>query len=81
MVLNNRHIALGVFVVSVTLMLMGYGQSIYSDCPQFGEQISNDSTEPPLTPTLRCIGFNLIEVLLIGGAFVGLIIGVVGLLD
>lgn len=76
--MNIGHIILGIAVFVSSISLMGYTQSYYPECPQFGEVISK--TVEPISD-LNCIFFNLAEVLLIAGAFVGTIVGIIGLIS
>lgn len=76
--MNTAKIAFGGALVLVSLIGMGYIQSLYANCAQLREIISQDSNK---FPTLDCIGFNILEGMIIFAAFVGVIVIVLGLLD
>jgi len=75
---NTGKIALGGALFFLSLIGMGYVQSLYPDCDQLGEILSQDSTE---FPTVDCMGFNIVEGMIIFAAFVGLIVVGLGFLD
>lgn len=76
--MNTLKIAFGGALIVVTLIGMGYVQSVFSDCDQLGKIISDKDSK---LPTAHCFGFNMIESLIIFAAFVGIIVVVLGLMD
>ena len=76
--MNTAKLAFGGALLIVSLIGMGYVQSLFLNCDQLGEIISNEAAE---FPTANCIGFNILESLIIFAAFVGVIVVILGLLD
>ncbi|GEM_PF-3971477 len=76
--MNTLKIAFGGALFIVALIGMGYVQSVFSDCDQLGKIISDKNSK---FPTANCIGFNILESLIIFVAFVGIIVVILGLMD
>jgi len=76
--MNTAKLAFGGALIIVSLIGMAYVQSLFTECDQLGEIIS-DKNSP--FPTANCIGFNILEGLIIFAAFVGVIVVILGLLD
>ena len=76
--MNTAKLAFGGALIIVSLIGMGYVQSLFLNCDQLGEIISDETSE---FPTANCIGFNILESLIIFAAFVGVIVVILGLLD